>query len=581
MSDAKRQKIDQISVGRYLFEKIKEAGVHSIFGVPGDFNLALLDHIKEVSDLKWVGNANELNAGYEADGYSRIHGFSCLVTTFGVGELSAVNAVAGSFAEHVPLIHVVGMPSISAEKQKLLLHHTLGDSRFDDFTAMSEKISIKLKTITKLEHAVKTINDLIETAVITKRPVYLGLPSNFADALIPASTLTDYKLKLTLPPNNKDAEDEFVHNVIHYVNKSSKPIILVDACASRHAVTSDVVELAKLTNFPVFTTPMGKGSFDEDSEEYYGIYVGALSAPDVKEMVESTDCIISIGGLLSDFNTGSFSYSYSTDNVIEFHSNYCKLRKATYEGLQMNGALANLNNQIKVQGLKFQQRLPPPASKFAYQAAKTCPEGPLTQEYMWKKLSYFLKENDIVVTETGTSSFGITATRFPNKTKAISQVLWGSIGFSLPAAVGAAFGADDLKTYGDNEPDRRTILFIGDGSLQLTVQAISDACRWNIKPYIFILNNKGYTIEKLIHGPTESYNNIQPWNHQLILDLFHGSAEYENLTVRSCKDLETLFADQKFNTPDKIRVIELMLDEFDAPESLKLQAKLSDSINKA
>lgn len=572
---------EQITLGRYLFEKIKEVGVHSIFGVPGDFNLALLDHIKEVDNLRWIGNANELNAGYEADGYSRINGFACLITTFGVGELSAVNAVGGSYAEHIPLIHVVGMPSVSAEKQKLLLHHTLGDSRFDDFTAMSEKITIKLKVINKLEKGPQIINELIETAIITKRPVYLGFPSNFFNSLIPASLLTENKLNLQLQPNNKVEEDEFVDNIIQLIEKSKNPIILVDACASRHAVTGQVDELAELTKFPVFTTPMGKSSFNEDSDDYYGIYIGELSSPDVKEIVESTDCILSIGGLLSDYNTGSFTYHYTTTNVVEFHSNYCKFKRATYENLQMNGALENLVKKLSNSKLAFKQKIPIPASKFYYQSAQTIPEGKLTQDYLWKRLSYFLKENDIVVSETGTSSFGILSTHFPKNTKAISQVLWGSIGFSLPAAVGATFAAEDLKKFDPNHPDRRVILFIGDGSLQLTVQAISDACRWNIKPYIFVLNNKGYTIEKLIHGPHESYNDIQPWNHQLILDLFADKAEHKSLTVNSCKELDELFNCKDFNIPDKIRLIELKLDEFDAPENLKLQGKLSDKMNAA
>ncbi|KAG0673093.1 Pyruvate decarboxylase 1 [Pichia californica] len=572
---------DQITLGRYLFEKIKEAGVNSVFGVPGDFNLALLDHIKEVENLRWVGNANELNAGYEADGYSRINGFSCIITTFGVGELSAINAIAGSYAEHIPLIHIVGMPSILAEEKKLLLHHTLGDSKFDDFIQMSEKVSGKLKVLTNLESAPKIINDLIETSILTKRPVYLGFPSNFSDSLIPSSTINNLKLNLKFSQNIKTDEDEFVENIINLIQISKNPIILVDACASRHAVTDQVNQLAKITKFPVFTTPMGKSSFNEDSDEYYGIYVGELSSPDVKELVESTDCILSIGGLLSDFNTGSFSYSYTTNNVVEFHSNYCKFKRATYENLKMNGALINLVSKLLNLNLNFENKFKPPPSKFDYQSAKICPTGPLTQDYMWKKLSYFLKENDIIVTETGTSSFGILSTHFPKNVKAISQVLWGSIGFSLPAAVGAGFAADDLKKFDPNHPERRVILFIGDGSLQLTVQAISDACRWNIKPYIFVLNNNGYTIEKLIHGPTESYNNIQPWNHQIILDLFANKASYESLTVKTCKELDDLYNCEKFNNPDKIRLIELMLDEFDAPETLKLQAKLSDKINSA
>ncbi|AWU73550.1 uncharacterized protein C5L36_0A01560 [Pichia kudriavzevii] len=569
---------DKISLGTYLFEKLKEAGSYSIFGVPGDFNLALLDHVKEVEGIRWVGNANELNAGYEADGYARINGFASLITTFGVGELSAVNAIAGSYAEHVPLIHIVGMPSLSAMKNNLLLHHTLGDTRFDNFTEMSKKISAKVEIVYDLESAPKLINNLIETAYHTKRPVYLGLPSNFADELVPAALVKENKLHLEEPLNNPVAEEEFIHNVVEMVKKAEKPIILVDACAARHNISKEVRELAKLTKFPVFTTPMGKSTVDEDDEEFFGLYLGSLSAPDVKDIVGPTDCILSLGGLPSDFNTGSFSYGYTTKNVVEFHSNYCKFKSATYENLMMKGAVQRLISELKNIKYSNVSTLSPPKSKFAYESAKVAPEGIITQDYLWKRLSYFLKPRDIIVTETGTSSFGVLATHLPRDSKSISQVLWGSIGFSLPAAVGAAFAAEDAHKQ-TGEQERRTVLFIGDGSLQLTVQSISDAARWNIKPYIFILNNRGYTIEKLIHGRHEDYNQIQPWDHQLLLKLFADKTQYENHVVKSAKDLDALMKDEAFNKEDKIRVIELFLDEFDAPEILVAQAKLSDEIN--
>ncbi|OUT23045.1 hypothetical protein CAS74_001351 [Pichia kudriavzevii] len=537
---------DKISLGTYLFEKLKEAGSYSIFGVP-------------VEGIRWVGNANELNAGYEADGYARINGFASLITTFGVGELSAVNAIAGSYAEHVPLIHIVGMPSLSAMKNNLLLHHTLGDTRFDNFTEMSKKISAKVEIVYDLESAPKLINNLIETAYHTKRPVYLGLPSNFADELVPAALVKENKLHLEEPLNNPLLKKNSFITLLKWSRRQKNQ-------SFSHNISKEVRELAKLTKFPVFTTPMGKSTVDEDDEEFFGLYLGSLSAPDVKDIVGPTDCILSLGGLPSDFNTGSFSYGYTTKNVVEFHSNYCKFKSATYENLMMKGAVQRLISELKNIKYSNVSTLSPPKSKFAYESAKVAPEGIITQDYLWKRLSYFLKPRDIIVTETGTSSFGVLATHLPRDSKSISQVLWGSIGFSLPAAVGAAFAAEDAHKQ-TGEQERRTVLFIGDGSLQLTVQSISDAARWNIKPYIFILNNRGYTIEKLIHGRHEDYNQIQPWDHQLLLKLFADKTQYEN------------HVDEAFNKEDKIRVIELFLDEFDAPEILVAQAKLSDEIN--
>ena len=76
------------TVSDYLLDRLVSLGATDIFGVPGDFNLQFLDHVIAHEQLTWVGNANELNAGYAADGYARVGGIGALVTTYGVGELS-------------------------------------------------------------------------------------------------------------------------------------------------------------------------------------------------------------------------------------------------------------------------------------------------------------------------------------------------------------------------------------------------------------------------------------------------------------------------------------------------------------
>lgn len=100
----------------------------------------------------------------------------------------------------------------------------------------------------------------------------------------------------------------------------------------------------------------------------------------------------------------------------------------------------------------------------------------ITQKWFWPRAGEFLKENDIVITETGTANFGIWETKFPKGVTALSQVLWGSIGYSVGACQGAALAARDAAT------DRRTILFVGDGSFQLTAQEVSTMIRLGLKP---------------------------------------------------------------------------------------------------
>jgi pyruvate decarboxylase len=100
----------------------------------------------------------------------------------------------------------------------------------------------------------------------------------------------------------------------------------------------------------------------------------------------------------------------------------------------------------------------------------------ITQAWFWPRIGEFLVKDDIVVTETGTSNFGIWDTKFPPGVTALNQTLWGSIGWSVGACQGACLAARDL------ESNRRTILFVGDGSFQLTAQELSTMIRCGLKP---------------------------------------------------------------------------------------------------
>jgi alpha-keto-acid decarboxylase len=167
------------TVGDYLLDRLVELGVSDVFGVPGDYNLEFLDHIIAHRGIRWVGNANELNAGYAADGYGRLRGMSAVVTTFGVGELSVTNAIAGSYAEHVPVVHIVGGPSKDAQATRRALHHSLGDGDFEHFFRMSREITCaqaNLMPATATREIVRVLSEVREQ----RRPGYLLLPVDVA-----------------------------------------------------------------------------------------------------------------------------------------------------------------------------------------------------------------------------------------------------------------------------------------------------------------------------------------------------------------------------------------------------------------
>ena len=487
---ATRELKNPVDLTEYLFRRLHEVGVRAVHGVPGDYNLVALDYLSKC-DLKWVGNCNELNAGkstmvndeyhisnsrlvagYAADGYARVNGISALITTFGVGELSALNAIAGAYSEYVPIVHIVGQPTTQSQKDGMLLHHTLGNGDFNVFNKMSSAISCSVARLNDPYDAATLVDSAIRECWIRSRPVYITLPTDMVAAQVNGDRLNT-PIDLSPPENEAEKEEYVVDVVLKYLHAAKKPIILVDACAIRHRALDEVRDLVEKSGLPTFVTPMGKGAVNETHKNFGGVYAGNGSNAGVTEAVESSDLILSIGAIKSDFNTTGFTYRIGQLNTIDFHSTYVRVRYSEYPDINMKGVLRKVTQRMK----NLSPAYIPPVNNRLPDCEKASIDQTITHQWLWPIIGQWLKEKDIVITETGTANFGIWDTRFPADVTAISQVLWGSIGYSMGACQGAALAAKEQK-------DRRTILFIGDGSIQLTVQELSTILKNKLSPIV-------------------------------------------------------------------------------------------------
>ena len=410
--------------------------------------------------------------GYAADAYARVKGISALITTFGVGELSALNAIAGAYSEFVPIVHIVGQPTTQSQKDGMLLHHTLGNGDFNVFNKMSEGISCAVARLNSPHDAATLIDNAIRECWIRSRPVYVTLPTDMIHAKVDGDRLKT-PIDLSLPKNDPEKEDYVVDVVLKYLHAAKNPIILVDACAIRHRALEEVRDLVEKSGLPTFVTPMGKGAVNESHKNFGGVYAGTGSNPGVSEAVEASDLILSIGAIKSDFNTAGFTYRIGQLNTIDFHSTYVRVRYSEYPDINMKGVLRKVVQQMKA----LSPAPVPPINNRLPEEEKSSTDQTITHKWLWPIVGQWLKENDIVLTETGTANFGIWDTRFPANVTAISQVLWGSIGYSMGACQGAALAAKELN-------NRRTILFIGDGSIQLTVQELSTILKNKLNPIV-------------------------------------------------------------------------------------------------
>ena len=549
------------TVGNYILDRLAELGVDKVFGVPGDFNLFFLDDVLAHEKLDWVGNANELNAGYAADGYARVKGLGALVTTYGVGELSAINATAGSYAENVPVIHIVGAPSLSAQNSHLRMHHTLGDGDFKHFMRMASEVSAAVAALHPAT-AATDIDRVIRTAVIHRKPGYLMLP---VDVSTMPATPPSRPLDVDSHVSSPDIEALFKDAVTDFMRGKSVTV-LADIMAERLGAVQDVRALVTETKFPFASLMWGKAVLNETKPNFAGIYVGGLSAEHTRAVVEDAEVLVCAGVEFTDTTTGIYSHQIDFGRVINIGAESTSIAGRHYAPLTMASAL----NIIKEVSLELGLKGTPFEAPTTDEPLPEITDEALTQDVLWRVLSSNLDEKNTVVVDMGTSFFGMATRKFPRNSRFIGMPLWGSIGYSIPALLGAAMA----------DTDSRGVLMVGDGSAQLTIQEIGTIIREGVNPVVFLINNDGYTIERSIHGVEAQYNDITAYDWSKIPAAF-GGTDSNTVTLRAAtvREFDEACRVAKENR-DKLVFIEVVTAPMDMPELLEKFGAQAAQLNK-
>lgn len=545
------------TVADYLLDRLADCGVDHLFGVPGDYNLQFLDHVIAHRQIRWVGCANELNAAYAADGYARMQGCGALLTTFGVGELSALNGVAGSFAEHVPVLHIVGAPSTSAQQRRECLHHTLGDGNFDHFRQMSAPVSVA-QGVLDAANARDEIDRVLRDIVRYSRPGYLLLPADIAS--LPTSRPVN-ALTANNAPTDSTELAEFVSHARASLRDSRRVSLLADVLALRFGLQSTLNKWVDAVPIPHATMLMGKGLFNETHAGFVGTYSGGASLPETRAAIEDADVIFCIGTCFTDTITAGFTHHIPQEKSIEIQPFAARVGKRWFSGISMQeavNALMTLSRDFSAQWQIQPGRVMKTAS---------ADNGHLTQRHFWQTLEKYLQPHDILLGDQGTAAFGLADLMLPQGASLIVQPLWGSIGYTLPAAFGAQ----------TSQPDRRVVLVVGDGAAQLTIQELSSMLRDGLRPLILLLNNEGYTVERAIHGPEQRYNDISLWNWTQIPQALNLDCQAECWKVTNASQLNDALT--RATRGDKLMLLEVMLPKMDIPPLLKAVTQALEARN--
>lgn len=526
---------------------MEQLGVGSVFGVPGDYNLALLDRLALRTRLEWVGTCTELGAAYAADGYARVRGFGALITTFGVGELSALNGVAGSFAERVPVVAITGAPPIRDQLAGRLLHHTFGDGNFGATARIYENVTVAQARLNP-ENAASEIDRVLAAAVRERRPAYISVPMDVVE--LSAAPARNPIMRPGILSHPEVLEAALLETLAR-LHTAENPVLLVGPLVAAFHLQDTVRGLVEEAGVPFATSPSAKGVLDETTPGFLGVYQGALSSSETQEAVEGSDFVLELGTRLSDFDSGGFTTHLDPKMVVDAGRLAVRIGETVFPQVYLEEFLPRLRAQATAVPSGWERQRPPHASIVPMREGGRYGPG-FSQETFWTLLQGFLREGDIVVAETGTACFGALGLTLPPKVRFIVQPLWASIGYSVGALLGASMAA----------PERRCILLVGDGAFQLTGPEISVLLRQGLTPTVFLLNNQGYSVERVIHRADSAYNDIPPWNYAAFTRSLGGTVSASS--VGSAAELRAALLDASRHAR-RFNFIEVRLGAQDAP----------------
>lgn len=505
------------TVSQYLLQRLQEMGVKHVFGVPGDYTLDFLDNILK-SPLEWVGTCNELNAGYAADGYARLNGVSAAVVTYGVGGLSIVNAVAGAYAEHVPMILINGAPPARRRESGALVHHLVAHYylQLDIF----KKITARAVMLTNPETAPQEIDSVIISCLTQKLPGYIELPADMVNAPCASPGILDWSgFQASDPVSLAGA----VNAVAAMLDKAVNPVILAGVELFRYRLGAEALKLVERAEIPFATMVSSKSVLPELHPQFTGIYQGAWSKPAVRQQVEDSDCLLALGTWFTDLDTGMFSINLDAQRMISVSGGMVRAGSHSFDHIHLSDFIRELTLVVNTRNYLISH----PAS--VYQPIKEFvaqPEQTLTAVRLYECLDYFLDDRMILLSEPGDSFCASPEFHIEEAENYMVQAYYCSIGFCTPAALGV-FKA---------RPGKRPVVLSGDGAFQMTAQEVSTLIRQKCPAIIIIVNNDGYLVERKLHedGP---YNDIQMWNYARLPEAFGGDGFSTGIKVTTEEEL--------------------------------------------
>ncbi|NJD06734.1 MAG: alpha-keto acid decarboxylase family protein [Methylococcaceae bacterium] len=493
------------TIASYLLNRLYQAGVRDIFGVPGDYILRFYQAI-ESSPIRHIGTTREDTAAFAADAYARCNGLGAMAVTYGVGALSVVNPVAGAYAESSPVVVISGAPGVTEQRDDPLLHHRFGPFRFQ--REIFERITCAAAVLDDPAIALRQIDRVLDAARRYCKPVYIELPRDQLEVEgfpIPSHPEPAFA-------SDPDSLREAVEETCALLKNAGQPVIVAGLELHRRGLQATLMSLVEQSRFPVAATLTGKSVMGERHPCYLGVYEGALGPAAARERVEQADLLLMLGVTLNDVDLGVYTARLdaqrmvraSQDEVIIHHHRYPRVSLVDYVTALAERLPACAKTQSAFVPAAIGDELPFPQ-----------PSTPIRVARLIGRLNAFLEPDMQVVCDTGDCLFAAIDLKVHENTGFLASAYYTTMGFAVPAALGAQIA----------RPDKRAVVLAGDGAFQMTGTELSTIARLGLNAIVIVFNNRGYSTERFIlDGP---FNDIAEWRFHRLGEVFGPLKGYE------------------------------------------------------
>jgi len=529
------------TIADYLIQRLYAHGVRHIFGVPGDYALSFF-HELESSDLQVINTCDEQGAGFAADAYARVKGLGAVCVTYCVGGLKVANTTAQAFAEKSPVVVISGAPGTNERIKSPLLHHKVRE--FDTQLKVFEQITVASTVLDNPQTACREIDRVIEAALRHKRPVYIELPRN----MVSVKSWPDYTPQETSLCRDDNALNEALLEAKNIINTSKKPVIIAGIELHRYGLQDEFLQFIDKTHIPVASTPLSKSVISEHHPLHMGIYEGAIGREEVRDYVESSDCLILMGTFMTDINLGMFTAHLDQGRSIYATSEKVYIHYHTYEDVSLGDFLKGILQTDIIKREHIDSPHPESLQLLQPVAGKK-----ITITYLFQRLNSFIDRNTVIIADTGDAMFGAMDMTIHKETKFLSPAYYASMGFAVPASLGAQLA----------NPNLRPLVLVGDGAFQMTGMELSTAVRYKLSPIVIILNNSGYGTERpMLDG---CFNDVRIWKYSGLPDILKAGRGF---SIKTEDQLEEALQLSHQYTKD-ICVLDVQIDPADRSLALE------------